>query len=148
MHVSLTQEDYLEVIWELTRKHGHVRVKDIAVTLGVYSSAVSKMIRKLSQEGILEYEKYQGFRLTQDGYERGRRIHERRKVIEQFFSLVGTDRREISVRAVEELEHHVDESLLECMRHFIDFTERHPDWWQEYQKSTANHTHAGAFKFP
>ncbi|MCL6445100.1 MAG: winged helix DNA-binding protein, partial [Alicyclobacillus sp.] len=72
---SPTQEDYLEAIWELTRKQGYVRVTDVAQVLGIQSSAVSKMVRKLDEDGVLEYRRYRGFRMTTEGYKRGQEMH-------------------------------------------------------------------------
>ena len=60
-------EDYLEVIYELIKQKGYATMVDISNYLNVSSPSVTKMIQRLDESGYLDYEKYRGIRLTDDG---------------------------------------------------------------------------------
>ena len=49
-----SQEDYVEAIWLLTQEKGYARVTDIAERLHISQASVSKMLRRLNAEGLLE----------------------------------------------------------------------------------------------
>ncbi|HZA71246.1 MAG TPA: winged helix-turn-helix transcriptional regulator [Nitrososphaeraceae archaeon] len=60
-------EDYLEVIYELIKQKGYATMVDISNYLDVSSPSVTKMMQRLDESGYLDYEKYRGIRLTDDG---------------------------------------------------------------------------------
>src|SRR6476619_8248284 len=60
-------EDYLEIIYELVQQKGYATSVDITECLNVSAPSVTKMMRRLDTTGYLEYEKYRGIRLTQQG---------------------------------------------------------------------------------
>src|SRR6266513_2499442 len=62
-----TAEDYLERIHELIDKKGYARVVDIASSLKVKQASVTSMVQKLAEAGYLNYEKYRGLILTDQG---------------------------------------------------------------------------------
>ncbi|HVY69514.1 MAG TPA: MarR family transcriptional regulator, partial [Verrucomicrobiae bacterium] len=64
---SESTEDHLERIAELVAHKGYARVTDVAEELGVTPSTVSNMVRRLAARGFLNYEKYRGFSLTDEG---------------------------------------------------------------------------------
>jgi len=55
--VTTRTEQYIETIYEIVKKKGYARVKDVSELLGVGLSAVSEMFGKLSEEGYVNYEK-------------------------------------------------------------------------------------------
>jgi len=62
-----SMEDYLETIWNLQDKKGYVKGKDIADKLEVTRPSVSEMIKKLSENEYIIYEKYGGIVFTAKG---------------------------------------------------------------------------------
>lgn len=81
-------EDYLKAIYEIVKRKGYARVKDVARKLGVSPSSVTEMVRKLSEKGLVEYEKYEGIRLTARGEEVARAVLERHEVFRRFLKLI------------------------------------------------------------
>ena len=55
-----TAEDYLERIYSLIQEKGYARVSDIAEALQVRPSTVTRMVQKLDEQNLLEYERYRG----------------------------------------------------------------------------------------
>src|ERR671929_1860603 len=70
-------EDYLEVIYELIQYKGYATTIDISEYLNVSSPSVTYMIQRLNESGYLNYEKYKGIRLTDDGIKIAKSIHTR-----------------------------------------------------------------------
>lgn len=62
-----SMEDYIEQIYILIEQKGYARVSDIAESLSVHPSSVTKMVQKLDKDEYLVYEKYRGFTLTPKG---------------------------------------------------------------------------------
>src|SRR5690606_21933369 len=65
-------EDYTKAIYALQRRSGGegVGTNDLADRLGVTPGSVSAMLKKLSDRGLVEHERYRGVQLT----ERGERV--------------------------------------------------------------------------
>ncbi len=61
---SESTEDHLERIQELVERNGYARVSDLADALGLSSSTVSNMVRRLAKRGFVNYQRYRGFTLT------------------------------------------------------------------------------------
>lgn len=78
------KEDYLKVIYELGGATNQVNNKDICTALGVSAPSVSEMIKKLLEEGYIEYAPYKGIRLTQYGTEKAIKIIRRHRLWEVF----------------------------------------------------------------
>lgn len=66
-----TMEDYLEMIARCAGEAGYVRINQLAEKLHVRPSSASKMVGKLKELGLLDFEKY-GFN-RHDGGGAGRR---------------------------------------------------------------------------
>lgn len=62
-----SMEDYLEKIYNTIEQKGYARSVDIASSLDVLLSSVTKMMQKLDEENLGIYEKYRGFTLTDKG---------------------------------------------------------------------------------
>src|SRR5690606_39515469 len=96
-------EDYLERIYELVEEKGYARVSDIASSLDVQPSSVTRMLQRLDDQEFLVYEKYRGLVLTAKGQELGRRIKERHQLLEDFLRLLGVNEEDVQ-RDVEGIE--------------------------------------------
>ena len=62
--VSASQEDYLEVIYDLSHGLESVRSIDIAKRLGVSRASVNKRLTLLKDSGFVEHEPYGLVHLT------------------------------------------------------------------------------------
>ena len=88
---SQTAEDYLERIHELIEEKGYARVVDIASSLDVKQASVTNMVQKLDELGYLNYQKYRGLVLTEEGRTIALSIQKRHEMLSRFFSLFGID---------------------------------------------------------
>jgi DtxR family Mn-dependent transcriptional regulator len=68
--LTVAVQDYAKAIYTLETRHGAASTTELAALLEVRPASVSGMLRKLSDLGLVEHERYRGVRLT----ERGRRV--------------------------------------------------------------------------
>jgi len=111
-------EDYLEVIYELTKQKGYATQADISELLNVSSPSVTKMLQRLDENRYLKYEKYRGINLTQEGTDVAENIHERHTILSEFFKMIGVDENTANIDA-EGIEHHIHSQTLKKLREFI-----------------------------
>ena len=111
-------EDYLEVIYELIQHKGYANTTDIANYLKVSLPSVTKMLRKLNKTNWLDYEKYHGICLTEEGIVVAKSIHDRHSLITEFFKMIGVDEATANKDA-EGIEHHLHPETLEKLQAFV-----------------------------
>jgi len=131
---SQSAEDYLERIHELIQEKGYARVVDIASSLGVKQASVTSMVQKLAELGYLNYEKYRGLVLTEEGRAVARRIEKRHQTLARFFSLFQLDE-ETQQRDIEGIEHHLSAETVEVLASLAKFFEDNPATLKAFLKS-------------
>ncbi|PAW77419.1 MAG: hypothetical protein B9S32_11770 [Verrucomicrobia bacterium Tous-C9LFEB] len=122
-------EDYLERIQELVDKKGYARVTDLAEALDIGRSTVSTMVRKLSQRGFINYERYRGFTLTDSGRKIALQIKSRHETLTRFLRHLDLPEK-IVATDVEGIEHHLSNQTLARLKQLSDY-------WQENPKACA-----------
>src|SRR5499427_8524682 len=60
-------QDYAKAIYTLESRDGAASTTELATLLEVRPASVSGMLRKLSELGLVEHERYRGVRLTRRG---------------------------------------------------------------------------------
>lgn len=126
-------EDYVEIVYELILEKGYARIIDIGAHLHVSSPTATKMIQRLAEDGLVEYERYRGIALTSAGTELAKRLRERHDIIMRFLKLMGADDA-TAHRETEGIEHHLEAGTLARLADLVEFATAHPDWWQKYQE--------------
>ena len=101
---SPKMEDYLEVIYELLKEKGYVKSKDISRILNVKASTVTIMLKALAEKKLINYEKYGGITLTEEGIKKAEEISRKHKIIIDFLLLLGIDEKQANLEA-EGIEH-------------------------------------------
>jgi Mn-dependent DtxR family transcriptional regulator len=112
-------EDYLEVIYELVQQKGYATTVDISSYLNVSSPSVTKMMQKLDETGYLNYEKYRGIKLTNEGIRIARNIRNRHGLLAEFFMIIGVDE-ETANNDAEGIEHHLHPETMRKLEEFIN----------------------------
>lgn len=115
-----SMEDYIELIHNLMESKGYARVSDIAETLVVHPSSVTKMVQKLDKDGYLNYEKYRGFILTSKGKKLGERLVYRHELLEEFLEIIGVDSDKI-YEDVEGIEHHLSWNSIDRIGDLVQY---------------------------
>jgi len=108
---SPKMEDYLEVIYELLKEKGYVKSKDISRILNVKASTVTIMLKALAEKKLINYEKYGGITLTEEGIKKAEEISRKHKIIIDFLLLLGIDEKQANLEA-EGIEHIISDETL------------------------------------
>jgi Mn-dependent DtxR family transcriptional regulator len=130
-----SMEDYLEKIYIMIEQKGYARSVDIASSLDVLPSSVTKMMQKLDEAKLGVYEKYRGFTLTEKGKRLAKKLVERHKMLEEFLEIIGVQDENI-YEEVEKLEHYISKETALCISNLLDFFEENPSIKESY----LNHT--------
>ncbi len=108
-------EDYVELISDLLNDIGEARQVDIAARLGVAQPTVAKMLKRLTEEGLVLQRPYRGVFLTEAGQQLADRTRARHQVVEAFLCAIGV-KPETARLDAEGIEHYVSEDTLAAMR--------------------------------
>jgi Mn-dependent DtxR family transcriptional regulator len=84
-HLSENVEMYLKAILLLSGQgKDAAKTGDISKELGVTPAAVTEMLERLQRDGLVNYEKYRGARLSAEGRTRARDILRKHCIVERF----------------------------------------------------------------
>jgi DtxR family transcriptional regulator, Mn-dependent transcriptional regulator len=117
LHEPLTQsvEDYLKAIYRLSPEGRPASTSDIAHLLELSPASVSGMVKRLSEQGLLEHVPYKGVQLTAEGRRAALRMVRRHRLIEAYLvAFLGYSWDTVHDEA-ERLEHAVSDTLVERM---------------------------------
>lgn len=133
--VTKRTEEYLETIYELVQKKGYARVKDISNQLDVGLSTVTEMLKKLSDAGYINYEKYGAVTLTEKGEEIAVELEQKHKVLKDFLVILGIDEKVADEDACN-IEHVVNPETIERLTRFVEFIQslERPLWLEKFKK--------------
>ena len=93
--LSEIAEEYLEAIYDLTQHSKIAKTRDIAAAMKLTPASVSEMLKKLSTDHYINYEKYHGASLTNKGMEVALKIKRKHRLLERFLvDIVGANRTE------------------------------------------------------
>lgn len=129
--LTACMEDYVEMIYRLSITKGFTRINDLSAALNVQPPSVTKMVRRLSEIKLANYEKYGYITLTELGNSIGESLLTRHNVVEEFLSFLG-----VSMSILEEtekIEHSVNEETLKCIHGFLNFIKDNPDIKNKFQ---------------
>ncbi|MEA3557764.1 MAG: metal-dependent transcriptional regulator [Candidatus Thermoplasmatota archaeon] len=113
------EEDYLEAILHIVKKKGYARVGDIAKHLECSAATVTEMFGRLGERGLVNYEKYGGVTLTENGRAVGEEIDGRHTLIKRFLEILGVPEG-IADEDACEIEHSIHPETLERLKDFLD----------------------------
>ena len=112
---TMSVEDYLKAIFELSRATGSAVTTEVASRLAVASASVSAMVRRLTGQGLVSHERYGALKLTKKGRSVALQLVRRHRVIEAYLvTALGYAWDEVHSEA-ERLEHAASPELINRM---------------------------------
>jgi DtxR family Mn-dependent transcriptional regulator len=114
---SLTRsvEDYLKAIYQLSPEGRAASTSEIAHLLALSPPSVTGMVKRLSENGLLEHIPYRGVQLTDEGRRAALRMVRRHRLIEAYLvEFLGYSWDTVHEEA-ERLEHAVSDTMVERM---------------------------------
>lgn len=118
--ITASMEDYIEMIYRLSKDTGYTRIYELASMLNIKPSSATKMVQKLSDIGYLKYQKYGVIVLKKTGYELGKKLLNRHNAIEKLLKILNINENNI-LYETEKIEHTISEDTLKCIDKFVNF---------------------------
>ena len=115
-------EDYLKLIYELQSetKDGYIKNAKLADHLGYTVQSVNEMIKRMDRKRLVNYQPYQGVKLTNKGRNEALRMIRAHRIWEVFLSdKLGLSWEEIHDEA-EKLEHATSSSILDKLYDYLN----------------------------
>ncbi|NJB85066.1 DtxR family Mn-dependent transcriptional regulator [Lewinella marina] len=81
---SPTVENYLKALLALSRQRDTVSISDLSAELGVSKPSANSMIKRLAEQGLLEYERYRPLRLTEEGRKQAALVVRKHRLTEMY----------------------------------------------------------------
>jgi DtxR family Mn-dependent transcriptional regulator len=123
---SASMEDYLEAIAKLGERRKAVRVKQLSERLGVKMPSVTSALKKLSEQELVEHERYGHIKLTPEGDKVARDVIGRHEALTRFFAQALGINREIAEEDACKIEHVISPMSMERLAKFVEFIEACP----------------------
>lgn len=121
-----SKEDYLSIIFKHKDENGQIKPTLIAGMMNISGAAVTDMLKKLSRDGHIKYERYKGINLTEKGAVYARNIVRRHRIWEVFLhEVVGLPWEKIHDEA-HKLEHSSSDELIDRLEVILNFPEYDP----------------------
>ena len=124
--LSLSEENYLKAIFSLGGSEDSVSTRSIAQQLDAKDSSVTDMMKKLSAKGLLDYVKYRGVLLTEEGRKASLVVIRRHRLWEVFLVEKLGFRWDEVHNIAEQLEHIQSRELVDRLDEFLGFPETDP----------------------
>lgn len=126
MKYSSSKENYLKAIFHLQEEEGVVTTNALAKELQTRAASVTDMLKKLKTQKLLLYEKYQGFKLSNEGKKVALQIIRKHRLWEYFLvEKLHFGWEEVHEMA-EELEHISSKKLVDRLDEFLGFPKTDP----------------------
>lgn len=123
---NISKEDYLSIIYKNKDERGEIKATAIAEKLQISNAAVTDMLKKLAKDGYVNYKRYKGIKLTNDGEEYAKNMVRRHRIWEVFLhQVVGMPWDKVHDEA-HNLEHSSSDDLINRMEEMLDFPEFDP----------------------
>lgn len=119
MNLTISEENYIKAIFHLQQAEGNVSTNELAASLNTKAASVTDMLKKLTNKYLLEYEPYQGVRLSKEGKKKALAIVRKHRLWEYFL----VDKLQFGWDEVhevaEELEHIKSKKLVEKLDAYL-----------------------------
>ncbi len=117
-HASETAEDYVEAIASIEANGIECRLKDLSAHFGVSHVTASKILARLSREGLVETKPYSPVRLSEQGFAMAKVARQRHQLVLDFLIALGVTPGTAQSDA-EGIEHHVSDETIRCIKKFL-----------------------------
>lgn len=121
LNYSTSEENYIKAIYHLQQQDDVVSTNELAAELKTRPASVTDMMKKLKAKKLLNYEPYQGFRLTADGNKVALNIIRRHRLWEFFLAEKLKFSWDEVHEVAEDLEHVTNKKLIDKLDEFLGF---------------------------
>ena len=84
--LTASLEDYLESLFNHIEANQSVKAIDISKELSVSRSSVTEALKKLEQQGLIHYGRYDTIAVTDEGVKKAKEVIKKHKILNEFFA--------------------------------------------------------------
>lgn len=121
--MTTEKENYLKAIYDLVADDRQIQISQIADSLMLSRASVSRMIRRLEQDGLLIHEKYGPVLLTREGMKTAETIIIRNQLIQKFLTQVLGLNQEIALKDACQIEHAISHITTTRLAEYLQMLE-------------------------
>ena len=134
--LTSSMEDYLEMIYRICSEDGYARINQLADKLNVRPSSTTKVVQRLCELDLVDYQRYGISQLTKDGKSIVEFLLERHEIIEEFLRNIGV--KDTLLKDTELIEHDVSLSALEAIDSLNKFLSENSQVKKQYETYRLN----------
>lgn len=123
---SYTEENYLKAIYHLSGDDGNISTNRIAAAMNIKPASVTDMLKKLSEKLLINYTRYQGVSLSEEGKKVALGIVRKHRLWEYFLVEKLNFKWDEVHELAEELEHIRSNELIDRLDEFLGFPKHDP----------------------
>ncbi len=124
--VNVSKENYLSTIFRYSDNDHRIKTNIIAEKLNISNAAVTDMMKKLSRDGYVEYERYKDVKLTENGESYAKNMIRRHRIWELYLHrIIGMPWEKVHDEA-EHLEHSSSDELINRLEEILEFPKFDP----------------------
>jgi DtxR family Mn-dependent transcriptional regulator len=120
IHLTITMENYLETVYELSLENGSVRLSDVAQRMQVSKASANNAMNVLAEKQLVVSEKYREIRLTQNGYQLAHILLEKHNILQQLLSDVIGEDPELADADACAIEHVISPEAIQKINEFLE----------------------------
>ncbi|MGD2142185.1 MAG: metal-dependent transcriptional regulator, partial [Candidatus Bathyarchaeota archaeon] len=120
-------EEYLEAIYSFNEKGKLAKNSELAKKLKVAPPSVTQMVKKLAEEGLVDYKPYKGTSLTGRGMALAQRVVRKHRLLERFLhDILGMNKEKVHDEACR-MEHSLSDQAALALCKTLENPETCPD---------------------
>lgn len=125
--ISENVEEYLETIYKKSLTDNMAKTTEISKDLGIAPGSVTQMLKKLEEDGYVNYYQYKGVKLTDKGYKIARSIVRKHRLLESFlYNTLGIDMEDLHEQACA-MEHSLSDEAERKLCQLLEYPDQCPD---------------------
>ncbi|MBR0473069.1 MAG: metal-dependent transcriptional regulator [Methanosphaera sp.] len=126
-NISENVEEYLETIYKKSLTDNMAKTTEISKDLGIAPGSVTQMLKKLEEEGYVNYYQYKGVKLTDKGYKIAESIVRKHRLLETFlYNTLGIEMEDLHEQACA-MEHSLSDEAERKLCQLLEYPNQCPD---------------------
>ena len=117
--LTISEEDYLEMIYRLCINNNLTRVNEIAQSINVKAPSVTNMLKRLVEKKLVIHVEYGIVKLTDEGKKIGALLLERHLIVEDFLKIINVN--DNLLEETEKIEHTVSPTTILKIKQLVTF---------------------------
>ena len=126
LNFSASEENYIKAIYHLQQQDGTVTTNELAARLQAKPASITDMMKKLKVKKLVNYQPYQGFRLTAEGNKVALGIIRRHRLWEYFLAEKLNFSWDEVHEIAEDMEHVSSKKLIDKLDAFLGYPKFDP----------------------